>query len=164
MTAHYTAAFTESGYTLGVGFLPHNQEYQYYSVTLGGGTIHLSDGLSPEVEEGALTFLAFNILPENDATFHKASGYIPIRLSTAQLLEAEGWDPNFSVAFDQFNAGRVTPAIGALLPTFPEVDVIVLQAIENIMYKDAQLMETLEKAEADATAVLREYNRLVSDE
>lgn len=163
MTADYTAAFAKSGHTLGVGFLPHNQDYEYYSVTLGGGTIYLSKGLSTEVEDGALTLLAFNILPENDALFHKYSGYIPIRLSTAQILEAEGWDPNFRVAFDQFKAGRVTPAIGALLPTFPETDKIVLAAIENILYKDAPLMETLRQAEADATAVLQEYNQLVEN-
>jgi sn-glycerol 3-phosphate transport system substrate-binding protein len=162
MTAHYTAAFAESDYTLGVGFLPYNQEYEYHSVTLGGGTIYLSNRLPPDVEEGALTFMAFNILPENDAAFHRASGYVPIRLSTAQILEAEGWDPNFRVAFDQFKAGHVTPAIGALLPTFPETDVVVLQAIEIIMYRDAPLMETLRQAEADATATLQEYNRLLT--
>lgn len=162
--ARYSDVFDESGYTLGVGFLPHNQDYEYHSVTLGGGTIYLSEGLSESVEEGALAFLAFNILPEYDAEFHKASGYIPIRLSTAGILESEGWDPNFRVAYDQLNAGVVTPAIGALLPTFPETDRIVLEAVESIIYEDAPLMQRLEDAEVDATAVLREYNLLVVDQ
>ena len=39
--------------------MPFNQDVDYVGNTVGGGMILLTDGLEPEVEEGALTFLMF---------------------------------------------------------------------------------------------------------
>lgn len=159
-----TNALAENGYTLGVGFLPHNQDRDYYSVTLGGATLYLTAGLDAAVEEGALTFMAFLNTPENAAAFHQAFGYVPIRQSALPLLE-EAWaaDPNFRVPFDQFSAGTVTPAIGALLPTYLEMRDILVPAMQEILQNDAPIAETLANASADATVVLEEYNLLLGN-
>lgn len=159
-----TTALAENGYSLGVGFLPHNQDRDYFSVTLGGATLYLTDGLSPEVEDGALTFMAFLNTPENAAKFHQAFGYVPIRQSALPLLEAD-WaaDPNFRVPFDQFNAGTVTPAIGALLPTYLEMRDILLPAMQEILLNGASIEETLANASADASIILEEYNLLLGE-
>ena len=154
----------ENGYTLGTGFLPHNADREYFSIGIGGGTIYLSDGLDPEVEEAALTFLAFNALPENDAVYHLNFGYIPVRLSTEAVLLEVDWPPAFRTALRQFAAGRATNAVGPLLPTFLETRQILAPAMEAIIFDSADIEETLAEAAADASAVLHEYNLLVADE
>ena len=71
--------------------MPYNQDVPYVGNTVGGGMILLTDGLEPEVEEGALTFLMFLLEPENVAAWHKSTGYVPITQSGFDFLEAEGW-------------------------------------------------------------------------
>ena len=154
----------ENGYTLGTGFLPHNGEREYYSIGIGGGTIYLSAGLDPAVEEAALTFLAFNVLPENDAGYHLNFGYIPVRSSTEAVLLEGDWPPVFRTALNQFAAGHASNAVGPLLPTFLETRQILAPAMEAILFEGADIEEALTEASADASAVLQEYNLLVADE
>ena len=155
---------SENGYTLGTGFLPHDGDREYFSIGIGGGTIYLSEGLDPAVEEAALTFLAFNVLPENDAAYHLNFGYIPVRVSTQSVLQEGEWPAIFRIASDQFNAGRATNGVGPLLPTFLETRNILLSAMEAILFEAADIEETLAEAAADASAILQEYNLLVADD
>ena len=53
-----------NGFTVAAGRMPYNQDVPYVGNTVGGGMILLTDGLEPEVEEGALTFLMFLLEPE----------------------------------------------------------------------------------------------------
>ncbi len=157
-------ALSENGYTLGTGFLPHNGEREYFSIGIGGGTIYLSDGLAPEVEEAALTFMAFNVLPENDAAYHLSFGYIPVRNSTAAVLSEGDWPPVFQTASRQFAAGRATNGVGPLLPTFLETRDVLSSAMEAIIFDGADIEAALTEASADASAILQEYNLLVAGE
>lgn len=157
-------ALAENGYTMGTNLLPWNAEWDYGSIGMGGATIYLSDGLAPEVEEAALTFLAFNVLPENDAAYHLEFGYIPVRLSSRDILEAQGWPLVFQAPVKQFDAANLSNAVGPLLPTFLETRVIINDAMTEILLNGAPIEETLAEAEADATAMLQEYNLLVVGE
>ncbi len=154
----------ENGFTLGTGFLPHDGNREYFSIGIGGGTLYLSDGLDPNVEKAALTFLAFNVLPENDAAYHLNFGYIPVRVSTQNVLLEGEWPAIFQTASKQFNAGQATNGVGPLLPVFLETRDILGPAMEAILFDGADIEETLTEAEADATALLQEYNLLVVGE
>src|SRR5690606_30508907 len=90
-TTLYTQMGEENGFTTVASFLPYNQETGWTGNLIGGGSLWLVDGLEPEVEEGALTFLVFLTSPENDAEWHKLTGYIAIRESSNQMLEEEGY-------------------------------------------------------------------------
>ena len=68
---------------------------------LGGATMWITDGLDPEVEDGAMAFLLFFSNTENSASWHQTSGYVPVRNSSIELLESQGWyeaNPNFLTA------------------------------------------------------------------
>ncbi|NJL57241.1 extracellular solute-binding protein [bacterium] len=154
-------ALAENNYIMGTNSLPYNPEWDYGSIGMGGATIYISDGLAPEVEEAALTFLAFNVLPENDAAYHLEFGYVPVRPSTREILEADGWPLVFQAPVRQFDAANLTNAVGPLLPTFLETRVIINEAMTAILLDGAPILETLQEAEADATSLLQEYNLLV---
>ncbi len=147
--------------------MPYDGEVGWTGNLIGGASIWLLDGLTPEVEDGALTFLLFLTDTENAASWHQATGYLPIRQSAVDLLESEGWfetNPNFLTASDQINNSTVTVATsGALIGTFVETRNIVTQAIEDLMLQGGDPAERLATAKADADALLADYNALYGE-
>ena len=80
----------DKGWTLGAAPLiaPDGPNY---GQTLGGSTIYLTDGLAPEVEDAALSFLFYLVAPEQAAELVRAQGYVAITPAAEQILEDEGF-------------------------------------------------------------------------
>ena len=154
-----------NGFTVGAGRMPYNQDVPYVGNTVGGGMILLTDGLEPEVEEGALTFLMFLLEPENVAAWHKSTGYVPITQSGVEFLEAEGWfeeNPTFAVANRQLsNSARVPQTAGAIYGSFSQVYRMFREVFQNIIRNDADAQESLDRLKAEADLLIAEYNLLV---
>ena len=154
-----------NGFTVGAGRMPYNQDVPYVGNTVGGGMILLTDGLEPEVEEGALTFLMFLLEPENVAAWHKSTGYVPITQSGFDFLEAEGWfeeNPTFAVANHQLsNSARVPQTAGAIYGSFSQVYRMFREVFQNIIRNDADAQESLDRLKAEADLLIAEYNLLV---
>ena len=135
---------------------------------LGGATMWITDGLAPDVEDGAMAFLLFFSNTENSASWHQTSGYVPVRNSSVALLEEQGWyeeNPNFLTASIQLGNSQVTIATqGAIFGTFVETRNIITQAIEDAMLLGGDVMEILAEAEEEANVLLEEYNLLYVDE
>jgi sn-glycerol 3-phosphate transport system substrate-binding protein len=167
-TALYTQTGEENGYEVVASFLPYNDEVGYTGNLIGGASLWLVDGLAPEVEEGALTFLLWFTNTENAAEWHQVTGYIPIRESSAALLTEQGWfdeNPNFRVAGDQLSQSEVTPATaGALVGNFPAIRNVVTQAIDTVLLTDQSPADVLNEAAAEANILLEEYNLLSAPE
>jgi sn-glycerol 3-phosphate transport system substrate-binding protein len=159
-----TDAATARGITVRTGRMPYDAEVGWTGNIIGGGTIWLSDGLAPEVEDAALAFLFYMVNTENAASWHQASGYLVIRESSLALLEEQGWfeaNPNFRVAGEQINNSQVTPATsGALFGTFIPTRDLITQAMEDLMLVGGDPAAVLAEAEADANLLLAEYNLL----
>lgn len=175
-----------NGFDVETGFMVYDNEDGWTGNILGGATMWISDGLEPEVEEGALTFLLFFSNTENSASWHTASGYVPVRQSSVELLqnieegnnlawdlennvrtdlEAGSWygqNPNYLTASEQLAQSQVTPATrGALFGTFVETRDIITQALEDAMLlEDADVETIMTQAQARANELLEEYNLL----
>lgn len=162
-----TEAATGNNINLVTSRMPYDGETPWTGNLIGGASIWLLDGLTPEVEDGALTFLLFLTDTENAASWHQATGYLPIRQSAVDLLESEGWfetNPNFFTASDQINNSSLTVATsGALIGTFNETRNIVTQAIEDLMLQGGDPAERMATAKADADALLADYNALYGE-
>ena len=145
--------------------MPFNQDVDYVGNTVGGGMILLTDGLEPEVEEGALTFLMFLMEPEYVAGWHKVTGYIPVSQSGFDYLEAEGWfeeNPTFAVANHQLaESARVPQTAGAIFGSFAQVYQMYREVFQNILRNDADIQESLDRLKAEADLLIEEYNLLV---
>jgi len=164
-----TRVYTETGAANGVdvraSFLPYNDETGWTGNLIGGASLWLVDGLSTEVEDGALSFLLFLSSTENAASWHQLTGYIAIRESAIDLLTEQGWfdeNPNFRVASDQLSQSTITPATsGALVGAFPSIRNVVTQAIDTVLLTpDADPATVLDEAAAEANTILSEYNLL----
>lgn len=162
-----TEAAAGNGIDLVTTRMPYNQEKGWTGNLIGGASIWLLNGLSPEVEDGALTWLLFLTNTENAASWHQATGYLPIRQSAVDLLESQNWfkdNPNFFTASDQINNTTVTVATsGALLGTFAETRNIVTQALEDLMLAGGDPAERMTTAKADADKLLADYNALYGE-
>lgn len=163
-TATYTDIGTENGFEVLASFLPYNQETGWTGNLIGGASLWLVDGLSPEEEDGALSFLVYLDSTENAASWHQLTGYIAVRTSAAELLTEEGWfteHPNFSVAADQLAQSTVTPATsGAVLGAFPAIRNEVTQAIDTVLLTDEDPAAVLQAAQDRSNEILSEYNLL----
>lgn len=163
-TTLYTQMGIENGFETVASFLPYNDDTGWTGNLIGGATLWLVDGLDPAVEEGALTFLVYFTNTENAADWHKVTGYIPVRLSAYDLLEAEGWFeqwPNQTVAVRQLAESQITPATsGALVGGFPAIRNVVTAAIDRVLLTDEDPAAILAAAAAEANGIIEEYNLL----
>lgn len=163
-TTFYTQMGVDNGFDVVASFLPYNDDTGWTGNLIGGATLWLTDGLSEDVETGALAFLLFLTDTENAAGWHQTTGYMPIRLSAVDLLQSEGWfdeNPNQTVAADQLSQSTVTPATsGALIGGFPAIRNVVTAAIDRVLLTDEDAQSILDQAAADANVILEEYNLL----
>lgn len=163
-TRIYTQFGVDNGYEVLASFLPYNQETGWTGNLIGGASLWLTNGLSTEVEDGALSFLLYIIQPENAASWHQTTGYIAITNGAISLLESEGWfdeNPNFRVASDQLSQSTVTAATsGALVGAFPSIRNVVTQAVDTVLLTDEDPAAVLDAASAEANVILGEYNLL----
>ncbi|MFZ4816313.1 MAG: extracellular solute-binding protein [Phototrophicaceae bacterium] len=145
-------------------FMPHNGEVDYAGNLIGGATLWLTNGLDATTEEGALTFLVWFTNTENAADWHKVTGYVPVRTSSVELLEAEGWyaeNPNSLVASAQLAAAQpMSATAGAIVGSFPSIRNEVTAAIEDILVNGTDVATALDGAQTRSNALLEEYNLL----
>ncbi|MBE2270265.1 MAG: extracellular solute-binding protein [Anaerolinea sp.] len=163
-TRTYTQLGVDNGFEVLASFLPYNQETGWTGNLIGGASLWLVDGLSAEVEDGALSFLLYLNTPENAASWHQTTGYIAVTNAANELLRGEGWfdeNPNFSVAADQLAQSTITTATsGALLGAFPSIRNVVTAAVDTVLLTDEDPAAVLEAAQAEANVILEEYNLL----
>ncbi len=175
----------ENSFTVDTGFMVYDEEDGWTGNILGGATMWISDGLEPEVEDAAMAFLLFFSNTANSASWHAASGYVPVRTSSIELLEnleegnGLGWNfeeggradlgagnwfelnPNFLTASEQLGQSQVNLATGgAIFGTFVETRDLVTQALEDAMLQGGDVAEIMAAAEAEANMLLEEYNLL----
>lgn len=147
-----------------VSRMPYNEEAGYHGNIIGGATLWLNNGLDEATEDGALMFMSWFANPENAASWHQLTGYIPITNSAVALLEEEGWfeeNPHAAVANIQLD---LVPTTGPLLGGFVAIRDIFTQAIEEILIEDADVEEVMNRVNDDANVVLEEYNFLFAPE
>jgi len=148
-------------FELVTGMLPIVDGTERNGVVIGGASVWLVGGHPQEELEVARDFVLYMTNPENMVSWHKATGYYPVRNSSVDMLEAEGWFeefPNASTAFEQLLNTRTNSATaGAMMGTFQATRTIVEEALQKV-FAGATVDSALEEAKRLADAALAEYN------
>jgi len=159
-----TDAFNTKGWELGTGFFPRPDAVPRQGVAIGGGTLWMTKGHPKEEIQAAWEFLKWMSMPKQQVTWHKGTGYFPIRKSAMKLLEDEGWYtkfPNYKVAFDQLLQTKTSLATqGALIGVFPQLRDAVQSAIEKVYEGKATPETALKEAAQKTNKELENYNSL----
>jgi sn-glycerol 3-phosphate transport system substrate-binding protein len=133
-------------------------------VTVGGGALFMVGKGKSDLEKAATwDFAKWLDEPQQQATWHKRTGYIPIRKSAVELPEvADLWKqkPAFRVAYDQLVSSGLKiggPSIGP----YKEFRDVIRTSLESLVLKHISPAEALAQAQRDATSELSSYNARV---
>ncbi len=161
-------AAVEAGFQMDTGLLPIPDSAERHGVVVGGASIWLTADHPQEELEAAVDFMIFLGNTQNSVNWHKGTGYFPIRYSSIDQLEAEGWfdqNPFFRTAFDQLtNTVEGYATSGALLGNFLEVRTIIEEAAQSVIDSGVDPLEALTEADARADESLAAYNEAVMGE
>ncbi len=158
-----TASLAEKGWEMGTGYIPR-PEGAKGGVAIGGGSLWMTNNHVPEEELAALKLLMFISNVESQKSWHKGTGYFPVRISAMDELKTEGWfedNPNYLVAFNQLlDSPETLNTAGGLLGTFPEVREFVQNAIQEA-YAGKPIQEALDDAAEKSNAAIAEWNDVI---
>ncbi len=148
-------------FELVTGMLPIVDGTTRNGTVIGGASVWIVADHPEEELMVARDFALYMTNPENMVSWHKATGYYPVRNSSIDMLTAEGWFeqfPNALTAFDQLlNTIPNSATAGALMGTFGATRTIVEEAIQKVL-GGASVEASLAQAKRLADAALAEYN------
>lgn len=154
----------ESGFELGTGRLPIPDDTERNGVVIGGASIWLTAGHPQEELEAAVDFVLYMTNTENMASWHQITGYYPVRNSSVEMLEAEGWfeeNPRQTIAFTQLLETIPNEATaGAVIGSFLELRTVVGEAVQRVL-GGGDIDTALTDAATRANEDLSEYNASV---
>jgi sn-glycerol 3-phosphate transport system substrate-binding protein len=157
----FTTGAEEADFELGTGYFPTNADVERQGPIIGGASLWVSADNIPEENEAVAEFVGWLLAPEQMARWHQATGYMPDTLSSQELLESEGYfeeNPNQRTAVDQLSEAAVNSATaGAIMGPFPQIRVIVEQAIQAVV-SGGDINTVLADAKAQADAAIADYN------
>ena len=109
---------------------------------VGGASLWVSDAAPRAEQEAAGEFLAWVTAPEQQARWHRETGYLPVNEGGVRQLRSEGWfdeNPGHEVAIEQLLGSLDTPATnGARIGPFNTVRTLVGEAYEDILAGDTE--------------------------
>lgn len=149
----------------GTAQLPHwGPPYPKTNTVLGGATLWVMKGVPREHYPGIARFLQFVARPEQQAWWHKTTGYIPTTKSAVRMLEEEGYyrqNPDQWTALSQLLGATPTPnSRGLRLGYYVQVRDIIERELENIFAGRKTVKQGLDDAVRDGNTVLREFAEL----
>jgi sn-glycerol 3-phosphate transport system substrate-binding protein len=130
-----------------------------------GGEMFMVNKSAPAKQAAAWEYLKFLDSPENVTAWAIATGYIPIRKSSAASSEMQQYwqaNPGFKVAYDQLLAGRDSAAsAGSVIGNSKGVRDAVRSAQDSMLLGSTSAKDALHTAATEATAAIDDYNSRV---
>jgi sn-glycerol 3-phosphate transport system substrate-binding protein len=127
-----------------------------------GGELFMVNKSSPEKQAAAWQFEKFLAEPQNVTEWAIATGYIPIRKSSASSSEMQQYwqeNPGFKVAYDQLLSGKNTTAsAGSVIGENKGVRDAVRDAQNSMFLDGTSPKSALATAAKNATAAIQDYN------
>ncbi len=135
-------------------------------VVVGGASLWILNDRPEEEQQAAWKFIKFLAEPKTQAYWHVNTGYFPItKEAYNEDLVKENLKkyPQFQTAIDQLHGTKLTPATqGAVMGVFPEARQLTETAIEEALTGAAKPQDALDRASAEITQKIQEYNSTVA--
>ena len=156
-----TKAGKDGGWIATTANLPIPDNSPREGVVIGGASVWVMKGLPADVQQAARSFALYMTNTDNMISWHKLTGYFPVRISSVNKLDQAGWfreNPNYAVAFNQLLSTKSSTATaGALMGPFPQIRTIIEQAIQKVI-NGASVDSALNQAQQLADQALQQYN------
>lgn len=155
------SAAVEGKFDLGVGYFPIPDGVDRNGTVIGGASVWVAKNHPEDELVASRDFILFMTNAENMVSWHKLTGYYPVRNSSVDLLRDEGWfesDANQLVAFNQLLETHVNQAsAGALAGTLADNRTIVEEAMQKIL-QGTDPQAAMDEAKLLSDTKLSEYN------
>jgi sn-glycerol 3-phosphate transport system substrate-binding protein len=148
----------------GTGFLPRLSGYPQGNSIIGGASLWVMKGHTPEQYKGVARFLEFLGKTEQQSWWHAQTGYLPISNSALKALQATDHfkkNPNMWTAFAQITKGKTTPnSQGVRLGNLAAIRDDIEAEMENILAGKKTSKQGLGDAVKKGNEVLKEFASL----
>jgi len=152
-------------FDLGTGFLPRPSEdlYKTSGTIIGGASLWILKDRPKAEQDCAWSMVKFLVSANSQAQWHTLTGYYPVNKAGYEDPLDKEWRakyPAFQQAIDQLHmAPNNAVTQGALTGVMPQARQEVETAIESVLAGKATTKEALDKAAANVTAAIVEYNK-----
>jgi sn-glycerol 3-phosphate transport system substrate-binding protein len=163
LRARLTAATGK--FDLGTGFLPRPDEaaYKTSGTIIGGASLWILKDRPKAEQDCAWSMVKFLVSPHSQAEWHVATGYYPVNKAGYNDKLDVDWRaqyPAFQTAIDQLhNSPNIRQTQGAFTGVMPQARQTVELAIESVLAGKVSVKDALDKAAADVTAAIVDYNK-----
>ena len=151
-----------SGFGLGVGVLPIPDGSKRNGVVIGGASLWVARGVSKPEAQAALDFALYMTNTANMASWHKLTGYYPVRTTSVTLLRKQGWfssSPLQIVAFNQLlNTSPNVANAGALNGAAIQTRNIIEQGLQKVT-SGAAVKDAASATSDQVNSALSDYNK-----
>lgn len=154
-------------FELGTGLLPRPDEAAFTKsgTIIGGASVYIMKDRPEAEQKCAWEFIKFTTSPEIQAYWHTASGYYPVRKAAYDVQIDKEWVakyPQFKTAVDQLHMSpNIRATQGGLTGVMPTARQNTELAIESVIAGKATPQQALDKAAADTTQAIADYNKTV---
>jgi sn-glycerol 3-phosphate transport system substrate-binding protein len=151
-------------FTLATGFLPRPNEdaFKKSGTIIGGASLWIISNRPQPEQDCSWEFIKFQAAPAQQAYWHTATGYYPIRKAAYNEQLDKDWVakyPQFTTAVDQLHAAPLnTFTQGGLIGVFPQARATVETMIEEVLAGKSTTQAALDKAAKTVTDAIVEYN------
>ncbi|NUM52969.1 MAG: ABC transporter substrate-binding protein [Candidatus Hydrogenedentes bacterium] len=146
----FSEVFTQSqGFTPAVANFPAGAKGRIYAP--GGGGIAMLTVTPPERRDAAWEFIRFMLAPEQIAYYAKESGYAAFSTSAQVAMSGGASDPRFNVIHNALPHVRADFSVNMS----PAIRNAFDEAFRRILLQDADVMRTLDDADAKAEAAIQ---------
>jgi len=152
---------SDAGFDVEAGMVPSVRPNERNGLVIGGGALAVPRELDDDEQEAAADFLAYIAQGEQQARWHKGTGYYPVTQGAVSQLESEGFweeEPGFRLAFDHLLDGKDTAAVaGGMSLTHGEIrQTLDDAAVGRVFSSDADpATEFLDDIKSDLDEVLQ---------
>lgn len=152
-----------NNYELGTAFLPVPDISISGGPVVGGASLWLIKGHPDNELQAAWELMKFLNNEEQQITWHKGTGYYPVRKDAVETLHYEGFyadNPNYFTSLLQLLlAKRNYNTAGAVIGVFQEARETIENAYDKMVAGQMTPEKALKWAEEEVTKLIKEYNK-----
>ena len=164
-SAGYARVNAEAKFKFGVGMLPYWPKMKGVpqNTIIGGASLWVLRGQSPEVYKGVARFFSFLYSPAVQAEWHQGTGYLPITLAAYDLTRKQGFyksHPGMDVAIKQMTLHAPTVnSKGVRLGNFPQIRDVHYEELEAVFAGKATAKQALERMQQRDNELLSQFQQ-----
>ncbi|WP_241612045.1 sn-glycerol-3-phosphate ABC transporter substrate-binding protein UgpB [Rosenbergiella epipactidis] len=152
----------------GVAPMPYQQGTPHapQNAIIGGASLWVTKGQTPEVYQGVAEFLKFLTQPDIAAEWHQKTGYLPVTTAAYQLSQQQGFyrrNPEAETAIKQMlNKAPLPYTKGLRLGNMPQIRAIVDEELESVWTGKKTAKAALDSAVERGNQQLQRFHQQVN--